>query len=138
MEAPGQPCSYILGICARHISILIPTEERSWRERGETCSMVACNSPLSVRRVLLAHLLLVQFTWFAPFVSGATIEENSDYIACIADPSGCTDLCAARLSPSVHLGRCHQPKCGDVDGERGGECSVQIFGQQRPDRNHSD
>ena len=52
-------------------------------------------------RVLLAMLVALEFVGY--LVRAATIEDRSDYQSCISNPSGCTELCAARLPPSLSL-----------------------------------
>ena len=55
-------------------------------------------------RALLAMLVALDFVGHF-LVRAATIEDNSDYQSCIGNPSGCIELCAARLPPSLSLGR---------------------------------
>ena len=63
-------------------------------------------------RVLLAMLVVLDFV--GCLVHAATIEDRSDYQNCISNPSGCTYLCAARLPPSLSLGRNRTQECGGV------------------------
>ena len=64
-------------------------------------------------RVLLAMLMALDFV--VDLVRAATLEDNSDYQSCIANPSGCTSLCAARLPPTLFsLGRNRTQECGGV------------------------
>ena len=63
-------------------------------------------------RVLLAMLVALDFVGY--LVRAATMEDNSDYQSCIDNPSGCTYLCAARLPPSLSLGRNRTQECGGV------------------------
>ena len=63
-------------------------------------------------RVLLAVLVVLDFV--GCLVHAAMMEDNSDYQSCISNPSGCTRLCAARLPPSLSLGRNQTQECGDV------------------------
>jgi hypothetical protein len=67
-------------------------------------------------RLLLAMLVALDFV--VDFVRAATIDYNSNYQSCISNPAGCTELCAARLPPSLSLGRNRTQECGDV--RRGG------------------
>ena len=63
-------------------------------------------------RVLLAMLVVLEFVGY--LVRAATIEGNSNYQSCISNPSGCTQLRAARLPPSLSLGRNRTQECGGV------------------------
>jgi hypothetical protein len=50
-------------------------------------------------RVLLAMLVVLDFV--VDLVHAVKMEDNSNYQSCISNPSGCTRLCAARLSSSL-------------------------------------
>ena len=86
-------------------------------------------------RALLVMLVALDFVGYL-LVRAATIEDNSGYQSCIGNPSGCTQLCAARLPSSLSLGRNRTQECGGV---RRGWCwalYVQEYVGQRPHRNH--
>ena len=92
-------------------------------------------------RALLAMLVVLDFVIF--LVHAVTMEDFSDvyletYQSCISDPSVCAFLCAARLPPSLSLGRTTETQeCSDV--RRGwvmGSVGLQVSGRVRPHRNH--
>ena len=56
-------------------------------------------------RTLLAMSLLVENGQYSSLVSGALIEDHSEYTACMVNPFGCWTLYAARLPLSLSLGR---------------------------------
>ena len=67
-------------------------------------------------RVLFAMLVAPDLV--VDLVHAVTIEDRGDYQNCISNPSGCAYLCAARLPPSLSLGRNRTQECGGV--RRGG------------------
>jgi hypothetical protein len=76
-------------------------------------------------RALLTMLVALGFV--VDLVRGMPLEDNSDYQSCISDPSGCTYLCAARLPPSLSVGRNRTHECGVVRRGWGWALCVQAF-----------
>jgi len=78
------------------------------------CSMRSSMVSALWARALLAMLVALDFVVHAvctPCGDAVMIEDCSNYQSCISNPSDCTVMCAARLPPTLSLGRNRTQEC---------------------------